>query len=152
MSKYPIKFPADTNFWETKHTCPNCKFIDEMYYKIFNRQTDILDKVIQSQLELLDKTYLVNGYQLLIVYELQHDKKLFDNIKMLKTYKSNSKSFMNEVYRQYKPEFFSNKVPGDPYKPILLHGRWCQTCGSRKPSIYDSEREINDDQSNRTFI
>lgn len=152
MPKYPIKFPNDTIFWETKYNCSNCKIIDQTYYNIFNNELDILDKKIQAQLQFLDKMYLVNGYQLLIVYEKQYNDKIFDNIKTLKTYKSNSKAFMNEVYRQYKPEYFSNKVPGDPYKPILLHGRWCQKCGSRKPSIYDTEREIDNDKSNRTFI
>ena len=152
MSKYPIKFPKDTDFWKTNHDCPICKPIDEIYMNIFNSDKNVLDSEIQKELRFLDNNYLVNGYQLLLVYEKNYNDETFDNIKKLKSYVSNNKAFMNEVYRQYQPEYFDNKTSGNPYTPTLLHGRWCQNCGSRKPSIYDTEREIEDDRSNTTFI
>ena len=152
MSRYPIRFPKDTDFWKTNHNCSICKIIDESYANIFNNDEDILSQKNQAALKSLDENYLVNGYQLLLVYEKNYDNSILQNIKNLKSYKSNNKAFMNEVYRQYQPEDFDSNISGNPYTPTLLHGRWCQNCGARKPSIYDTEREIKDDKSNTTFI
>lgn len=146
MSKYPIKFPDNTTLWQTTANCNFCKTIDKIYTNVFNNyKNDFLNKESQALLYYLDKNYLVNGYQLLLVYEKNYANNLFHNIATLKTYQSNSLAFMNEVYRQHCYEKFNSTIGGNPYKPVLLHGRWCQFCGARKPSIYDTEREIDND-------
>ena len=61
MSKYPIKFPEDLDFWKTNHKCSMCNIIDNLYYEIFNSDKDILSEDNQAKLQYLDKNYLLTG-------------------------------------------------------------------------------------------
>lgn len=119
---------------------------DNCYYLLLsNNEADLklFNKILQDKLKNLDIYYIVDGYSLLFVYE-RLSKDLLDNIAYLKTIPTNHELFMNEVYRQYDKDKFNKTLVGNPHNPTLIHSRWCQKCARRKPSIYDSEREIKD--------
>lgn len=119
---------------------------DNCYYLLLSNKTldlKLFNKILQDKLKNLDTYYIVDGYNLLFVYE-RLSKDLLNNIEYLKTIPTNHALFMNEVYRQYDKNKFNKTLVGNPHDPTLIHSRWCQKCARRKPSIYNSEREIKD--------
>lgn len=137
--KYLVNF-YDNDMWETNENCEHCKIINEYYTSLkklnINEQQEILN--------LLDTYYLTDGYNLLFCMEKRgYNISNIKDIEKIKTYKTNTEAFMNEVYRLYDKEKYNPNVEGDIFHPTLLHSRWCKRCISRKPSIYNDERNIN---------
>jgi len=126
-------------FHETNNYCPICFQIDEMYDKAFNE--DFPPEVRQEILNLLDNNFLVNGYDLLTVYEKNgyHAAKKAYKLKIskIKEYTSLHGEYTGDPDNAIEKGMFLDK-------PRLIHSRWCKNCGSRKPDIYDEGREIDE--------
>lgn len=139
MSKYVVPFINNDN-WETNAHCELCAATDEIFHGIIDKT--YTDADIQSRTDFLDKYYLVDGYNLLPVYE-GNGYAIYrsDQIEKLKQYKNSNTDFMTKVHNVIYPEALepvANKLIAD--YPTVLYSRWCKRCGSRKPDIYDPLR------------
>lgn len=137
MSKYIIPFLNPTN-WETNEHCELCSAIDGLYNDIIAGNSDDLSK----NTDFLDRYYLVDGYNLLPVYE-QNGYIIYreTQIEQLKQYRNDNADFMIKVHNVLYPndhQTVSDYTIAD--SPTVLYSRWCKRCGSRKPDIYDPLR------------
>ena len=96
--------------WETNNNCFWCKTVDDLYNDVLNSTNNDYN---QEVLDFLDENYLVNGYRVLSVFEKWG---LDDKINAINEY--NNLEYNNPI-------------------PNILHSRWCEWCGSRKPDIYE---------------
>lgn len=123
-----VAIPFENNIYhETNINCPLCFQIDKEYNEVFNNP--LPEDIVQRKLKNLEQ-FLVNGYELLTVYEKNGygSAKLFykEKISKIKKYES---------------------LHGNDFEPDdirLIHSRWCKNCGSRKPDIYDRSREVDE--------
>jgi hypothetical protein len=157
MPRYIIPF-VDSTKWVTNNNCTLCKTIDDLYNKA-KSETD--SDLYQDDLFVLDNYLVVDGYNLLEVYEkngLILDVTPSDNVSVgnivtpkinpeitrMRQYKTSTDLFMKKVQKLLFPE--DNVVlPNDPSidVPVTAHSRWCKYCGSRKPDIYDTTKQEN---------
>lgn len=137
MSKHLIPF-NNSNNWKSNANCPICESIDKLYNEAFLLSGEDREKILRF----LDDSYVINGYNLVPVYEKNgyHISRKND-IERIKKYPTNSEVFMYKVNTIINPMTILDAVEGDPDFPTLIHSRWCRYCGSRKPSIYDTDRE-----------
>ena len=137
MSKRIIPF-IDGGNWHTNVNCDVCPSIDAFYEELLS---DTIDT--QKKIDFLDDNFLTDGYGLISVYEKNCDISLIeDKINDMKNYRNNTDDFMirvNNVLYPKTPKPVVNAVASD--YPVLLHSRWCNRCGARKPDIYDASRE-----------
>jgi len=96
--------------WETNSNCLWCETVDILYNIALNSQDDDYNQKI---LDFLDDNYLVNGYKVLSTFEKWGLK---DKISAINTY---------------------NNIDYNNPTPNILHSRWCEWCGSRKPDILE---------------
>jgi len=151
MPKYIVPF-VNSNNWETNSNCNLCPIIDALYNKAIIESDPFQ---LQYDLSDLDNYLVVDGYNLLPVYET--DGYVIDNsdpefivpivnlnIQRISQYQVCTDLFMLKVNKVLYPT--QNIVlPGNSSidNPVIIHSRWCKKCASRKPDIYDTERQEN---------